>query len=156
MFVEIVLIQRFNLYYGNPIYAASVVISLMLIFSGIGSFFSQKINSNRRTFLKLFPLIIVILIIYAFALTPLLLETITNPVITKILISLLIIAPAAFIMGIPFLSGLRYIHSIKEDLIPWAWGINGCLSVVSTALVVVISVELGFAWVMIFAAAAYG
>ncbi|MEK6649470.1 MAG: hypothetical protein AABY75_00705, partial [Bacteroidota bacterium] len=39
--------------------------------------------------------------------------------------------------------------------IPWAWGINGSMSVVGAALAVIVSIETGFAVVMILAAAAY-
>jgi hypothetical protein len=59
-------------------------------------------------------------------------------------------------MGIPFPSGLLMVSRIHEAHIPWAWGINGCTSVISTALASLVSVELGFSWVMIIAAAAYG
>ena len=38
--VEIVLIQRFLLYFGNPIHAAAAVISGILVCSGIGSLLS--------------------------------------------------------------------------------------------------------------------
>ncbi|HBY17694.1 MAG TPA: hypothetical protein DEH00_00810, partial [Candidatus Marinimicrobia bacterium] len=44
MFVEIVLIQRFILFFGNPLYAASAVISGILIFSGAGSYFSTRLE----------------------------------------------------------------------------------------------------------------
>ncbi|MCH7974693.1 MAG: hypothetical protein IH949_12570 [Bacteroidetes bacterium] len=47
--------------------------------------------------------------------------------------------------------------SLKNEIqVPWAWGINGVFSVISTVLATIIAIELGFVWVMIFAAMAYG
>jgi L-cystine uptake protein TcyP (sodium:dicarboxylate symporter family) len=38
---------------------------------------------------------------------------------------------------------------------PWAWGINGCASVLSAILAVLLAIEIGFNGVMLFAAALY-
>ena len=58
-------------------------------------------------------------------------------------------------MGMPFPSGLSKLSSINEAVVPWAWGINGCVSVISTALATILAVEWGFMWVMLCAALAY-
>jgi hypothetical protein len=156
MFVEMILIQQFTLYFGNPVYAASAALSGMLICAGTGSLVSSNFNVTRTNIVKVLSLVIVLILLYKFWLTPLLLSTIGFPLIPKILFSLLLIFPVAFFMGMPFPLGLRFIADRNEALIPWAWGINGCLSVISTILATIISVEAGFDWVMIMAAAAYG
>ena len=61
----------------------------------------------------------------------------------------------ALVMGMPFPLGIRLLTGTADQEIPWAWGINGCLSVVSTVLATVIALELGFVWVMILAAFVY-
>jgi hypothetical protein len=61
----------------------------------------------------------------------------------------------AFCMGIPFPAGLSRVSRVNITLIPWAWGINGCVSVISTVLATIVAVELGFLWVTLFAALAY-
>jgi len=33
---------------------------------------------------------------------------------------------------------------VHEDLVPWAWAINGCASVTSTVLTVVLAMNFGF------------
>jgi hypothetical protein len=155
MFVEIVLIQRFLLYLGNPLYAAAAVISGMLLCSGAGSLLSAHLKTRRHA-LALFSLIVLMILLYALFLTPALLSTIALPRAARAGLALLIIAPLAFVMGMPFPLGIRLLTGTAEAEIPWAWGINGCLSVVSTLLATVIAVEMGFAWVMILAALAYG
>ncbi len=154
MFVEIVLIQRFILYFGNPIYSAASVISSMLICSGIGSFFSSKINIRKRN-TAIFILIILLLLLQIILLPYFLRESINFPLVVKLFLAFLLIGPVSFLMGFPFPHGVRILTAINKEQIPWAWGINGTFSVISTVLAVIIAVELGFTWVMIFASAAY-
>jgi hypothetical protein len=159
MFIEINLIQKFTLYFGNVIYAAAAVVSLMLISSGLGSLFSQKIKALRNRMIGILFLIVVSLIIYTLVLSPLLKITIIFSFPVKIILTTLLIAPPAFLMGMPFPLGLRLLASknkaVRGGQIPWAWGINGGLSVMGAVLATIIAVELGFIWVMIFAATAY-
>jgi hypothetical protein len=155
MFVEMVLIQRFILYFGNPVYAASAVITSLLIFSGLGSYYSTYFTTHKQRRLAIFIFIILILFAYAFILTPVLQQTVHVKPIIKLFFVFIITAPLSFCMGIPFPAGLSQISKTNSEVIPWGWGINGCVSVISTALATVVAVEMGFNWVMIFAAVAY-
>jgi hypothetical protein len=155
MFVEIVLIQYFILYFGSPVYSASAVITALLIFSGLGSYVSGKFITSRKQLILLFVFIALVLLIYAFALMPVLQGTVHFGLPYKLLIVLLLIGPLAFLMGMPFPSGLSAVSKANPASIPWAWGVNGCTSVISTALATIVSVELGFNWVLLLAAVAY-
>lgn len=156
MFVEICLIQRVILFLGGPITAAAVVIAGMLLSSGIGSLLSERLLKERWHGPALLGAICFTILLYARFLTPLLLAAISLPGGARIALALLLIAPAGLLMGMPFPLGIRLLAAAAEAEIPWAWGINGCLSVVGTLLATVIAVELGFTWVMAGAAAAYG
>ena len=155
MFVEMVFIQRFILYLGQPIYAASAVITSLLIFSGFGSYASNYIAEKSKRLLLILGAIVLLLVIYAFALTPILRNTIHGSLFLKMLVVILTIAPLAFCMGMPFPAGLSRLSQISSREIPWAWGLNGCFSVISTALVTIIAVELGSTMVLLLAALAY-
>jgi spermidine synthase len=160
MFIEIILIQRFTLYFGNIIYAAAAVVGLMLVSSGLGSLVSQKIQAKRNRLIGIVILILFLLIFYTALLSSLLNLTIIFSLPVKIIFATLLIAPAAFLMGMPFPIGLRIlatsVGSSGGGHIPWAWGINGLFSVTGAVLAVIIAVELGFVWVMLFAIGAYG
>jgi spermidine synthase len=155
MFIEIILIQRFTLYFGNVIYAAALVVCLMLVSSGFGSLVSQKITPKPYRIILIVGIIIVSFIIYALFLSGWLRTTIGFSLTAKIILSFLWIAPPAFFMGMPFPLGLRKLSASNDLQVPWAWGINGVFSVVSAVLATIIAVELGFVWVMIFAIGAY-
>jgi hypothetical protein len=155
MFVEMVFIQRFILYFGNPVYSASAIITSLLIFSGIGSYHSMCFAATRRRLLTVMISIVSLLFIYSIILTPILHHTVHLNLLLKLLIVFLLTAPLAFCMGIPFPVGISRVSRQQNGMVPWAWGINGCASVISTALATIIAVEIGFNWVMIFAAVAY-
>jgi uncharacterized membrane protein len=71
------------------------------------------------------------------------------------MISLGLIAPLACLMGMPFPLGLARVARESEDLLPWAWGINGCASVVASILATLLAIHFGFAAVVILAVALY-
>jgi hypothetical protein len=155
MFIEIVLIQRFILYLGHPIYSVAAVIAALLISSGIGSYVSSRFTVRKRTLRIAAAVVAGAALVYIPLLPAFLERTIGLPLAVKGLLSFIIIAPPAFAMGMPFPLGLKYISMRNEALVPWAWGINGCMSVLSTALATIIAVELGFTTVMLCAVAAY-
>jgi len=52
--------------------------------------------------------------------------------------------------------GLKVVDTIAKNHVPWAWGINGCISVISTSVAAIMAVELGFLSLLLVAALAYG
>lgn len=157
MFFEIMLIHELVLFFGHPIFAAAAGISSLLIFSGLGSLISGRLLSHHRSSHGLAAaLVALILLLYLFILPPLLHLAITLPIVWKTLFFLLLIAPPAVAMGMPFPLGLERLANYSKSQAAWAWGINGCVSVVSTGLAAIVAVELGFSAVMLFACAAYG
>jgi hypothetical protein len=73
----------------------------------------------------------------------------------QVLIASLIIAPIGFLLGMPFPLGLKRLNEQFPDQIPWAWGINGCFSVIGPPLATVLAVQTGFHNVYILAVSAY-
>lgn len=155
MFLEIVLIKFFVPFLGHPIYAVATVISVMLVSSGLGSLYSSRMKLPQKKLAKITALISVIITGYALSLGLLLDQTVGWTGWGKLLITLLTIGLPAFFMGMPFPLGLQLVSARHQSQVPWAWGINACVSVVSTSLATVIAVEFGFKAVLLLAAAAY-
>lgn len=156
MFVEIVLIQRLILYFSSPVYSAAAVISVMLIFSGIGSYLSTALNIAERYLPVLIGAIICFILIAPVGLPFVVQATIAMPRAFKLLTILFCVALPSVVMGMPFPVGIMVLRRRDARALPWAWGINGCFSVISTVLATIIAVETGFSGVMICAAGAYG
>ena len=55
-----------------------------------------------------------------------------------------ILLPAGLVMGIPMPAGIRLLSRRREELLPWAWAMNGALSVVGATLAVFIAMNWGF------------
>jgi hypothetical protein len=155
MFVEMAFIQHFMLYFGHPVYAAGAAITTLLLFSGIGSYRVGYFAATRKRLLLLLGGIILCLFVYSVLLMPVLQYTAQVSLPVKWLIVLVLSAPLAFCMGIPFPAGLLHLAQSRSQDISWAWGVNGCVSVTSAALATLLAVEIGFGMVIGFAAMAY-
>ena len=150
LFVEIPLMQRFILFLGHPIYAFATVLFAILLFSGLGSMVSVRL-SLRRTLITLIGAIILYPLILPFVFQLLLGQSLG----LRLLISVLSLAPLGFLMGVPFPKGIEIIGRLVPDLIPWAWGINGCTSVLASILSAMLAISFGFSRVLVGASVAY-
>lgn len=155
MFVEIIFIQMFTLYFGTPIHSAAIIICLMLVSSGAGSYFSYKYQLIGKNLLWIILFIVFALTIQAIFLKEIIYSTIHYSAVNKGLISFLIIFPAAFVMGMPFPVAIKKVNEALASLTPWAWGINGFASVIATVLASLVAVEFGFKFVFYSAAIFY-
>jgi len=156
MFIEISLMQKFVLFLGHPIYSISVVLTSMLIFSGIGSYVAGKFPLKFVTTILISILAISIIgIINLFSLPKIFNIFLKYTVSYRILISILILAPLSFFMGMPFPSGLRVVDQVSKKLIPWAWGINGASSVLSSVVAIILALNFGFSFVLFLAIMIY-
>lgn len=149
IFVEIIFIQRFTLFVGYPTRAITTTIFAMLFFSSLGSLmaksFCHSILDHRRILLILCALILAYIIGLKMVINTLL----GLSDITRILLTVILIAPVGFLMGMPFPIGLDKISSQRMGLLPWVWGVNGVFSVMGTALVPFISMQVNFTFSLI-------
>src|SRR5204863_2390816 len=78
------------------------------------------------------------------------------PDAVRIAISVALIAPLAFFMGMPFPWGLARVEAADVRLVPWAWAINGCASVCGAVLATLLAIHVGFTGVVVAALVLYG
>jgi hypothetical protein len=156
MLVEIFLTQRLVFFLEDSIFSFSIVITTMLVISGIGSLFSDKFFKSPSGNVRLAAAGIgVSLLFYIFGLTPLLNVCLGMPFAVKIFLAMLFIVPSAFFMGMPFPTGLSVLSKNRKGLLPWAWGMNGALSVTGSVLARILSVSWGFVPVLVTAIVLY-
>ena len=160
LFVEIAFIQRLVLFLGHPLYAVALVLAAFLLFAGLGAGLSARLADRLRharfnAIEVAVAGIAVIALAYLFALPPVLAWLMPLPAPAKIAAALAIIAPLAFWMGMPFPLGLAEVSARAPGLVPWAWGINGCASVISAVLATVLAMSIGFTAVVGLAVSLY-
>lgn len=145
MFVEIAFIQRFMLFLNYPVYAVAVVLAAFLVFSGIGSFFADRWAGSRARLMAFAVGWIAVLSLGYVVGLPFLFEYGGGwSDAVRIPLSILLIAPLAFAMGIPFPCGLQHLSNRYPAMVPWAWGINGFSSVMGASLATLIAIHGGF------------
>ncbi len=164
LFVEIASIQRFILFLGHPIYATSVVLCGFLVFAGLGGGAAAALE-RRLTAWHVAPTISPITVAvggialvasaHLLVLPPLFDLLMPLSDIAKIPIALALIAPLACCMGMPFPLALSRLAAQMPGLVPWAWGVNGCASVLSAILATLFAMSFGFRAVVLIAVALY-
>ncbi len=155
--VEVGLIAHFVLALSNATVSASILITGMLVFSGLGSLTSERfIADARRAMPVILSLIGVLLIGYGLFLDRPLDWIGAFPYGLRALFCLLLIAPPAFLMGFPMPIGMTSLARLgKTHMFLWAWGINGCFSVLGAAMVPLLATSFGLSTVLMIAGGAY-
>jgi hypothetical protein len=157
LLVEIAQLQRLSLYLGHPTYGLTVSLFSVLLFSGFGSMAAGRILGHgtelerdavdddprsRRSLSVLGTLLFVVLV--SGYLTPQILgatDGSTTPV--RIAIAIAVLAPMAFMMGMPFAAGMEAAAAWPGMPTAFLWGINGAASVCASVLAVVIALFFG-------------
>jgi hypothetical protein len=155
LFIEIYLIEKASFWLADRTSGFALVLTGMLIFSGLGSLLSERMAEAPRHFMALAALVVLIWCAAAAAfLQPILLATLDWPFMARTALLLVLVAPVSVALGLPFPLGLNQTGS--TGFLPWAWGLNGAFSVVATPLANLIAREAGFRWVLFCAAMLYG
>jgi len=145
MFLEMVFIQYFTKFMGDPIYSVAAVLTSILVFSGAGSHFQKKLAAgSKKRIIAASSIICLTALLYLFLLEPLLSGFIELPAPVRFLITMVLIFPISFFMGWMFPAGMKILEQQSEQLIPWAWGINGFASVTAAPVAIMLTISLGF------------
>jgi SAM-dependent methyltransferase len=141
MLVQIALLQRLSVYLGHPTYTLAIVLFSMLLFTGLGAFASDRVTTGR--FRGVPAAIAVMLAAIALGLSLVTSATIAAGLVNRTLIVLSIVGPLSLLLGTCFPLGVRLVAH-RPGVVPWAWGVNGALSVLASIAAVIVSI-----WVQI-------
>ena len=130
----------------------------MLLSSGAGSLFIRE--KETVTMLRSAIVWIILLVLLDVFLLPRILPSLVGlPFMTKLAISALVIAPLAFLMGIPFPIALRNLalsqQNPERSLTEWAWAMNAAASVLGSVAAMVIAIHVGLSLTLLSGALAY-
>lgn len=153
MFVETALIQRIILPLENPAVAVATVLAALLVSSGAGSLLSQRRPALQHPATAAGIALLVLLYSLALPAASAVLAPWTLPLKVGTVFCLFI--PLGLLLGIPFPSGLRTLGEAEPQLLPWAWALNGCCSVLAPLLAILLATVAGFSMVLVLGAAAY-
>ena len=153
MFLEMALLPKYILLLSHPIYSTAVVLAAVLVFAGCGSLTVRHVKSKS--------LWVAVTCVCAWVLVQALLEerlfawALGWPFGGRLALTTVMVGTLSFFLGWPFPIGLREISGRFPSLVPWAWGINGCASVIGAVLGKMISMSVGLRMTMLVAALLY-
>jgi len=157
MLIEVSVLQRFVLLLGHPVYSLTVTLFSLLLGTGIGAAWSRKLR--EETLVRSTAIMLV-----AIALLAVLVIVVVSPLITwaipfsrpvRVLIAVATLVPIGIALGVPMPAGLRLLNARAPQMMSWAWGINGALSVVGATLAIFIAMNWGFGTTLLSASGIY-
>ena len=158
LFVEMALIQRLVFFLANPIYSVALVLAGLLFVSGLGSVWAARRLRKATSPTRLACLAALVVAgtsaVYAFGLRPVLALLLALPLAARMFLALAAMTPLAA-MGIPFPVVLRSLGQAHSELLPWAWAVNGCASVMAGPLATLVALGGGLPAVLLAASACY-
>lgn|GEM_PF-4673294 len=121
--IEIALMQKLTLFLGHPLYSITVTLFCILVFTGVGSLVSARwfeTTRNREWFVPAGIALTVVL--FVIAAPSIVRAAIGLPLAARVVVSAAILAPIAFLLGVPLAYGIRLLNWMNRSLIPWGLG----------------------------------
>ena len=149
---EIILLQRLTLYLGQPALALALGLAALLIGAALGSAASArgKLSVGRAALASaLIVLTAVVLIDHVTA------ATLSLPLLARAACACVLSMAIGLPLGAVFPTVIASAGSQDDDLVSWAWAVNGAASVVGSIVAVAAALVLGFTVVGLLAAAGY-
>ena len=154
--IELCLIKQFTLFLGIPAVSISLIIALILLFSGLGSFIAERfVHRERKALHVILPLLFLIGIGFSLILEAVMTSFLGLPFWLRMFVTGGLILPLGICMGMPFPLGLLLVHKHYPKMVGWVWGVNGFATVVGSVATVIIALLYGFEVVFAIACALY-
>jgi hypothetical protein len=156
MLLEVAMMQRLAVFLGHPVYGLGVVLCIIILSTGVGSFLSERLPLTQAPWVYLYPLLLGVVIVgVRFVLTALMTHLVAAPMAAKIACSVATIFPVGILLGFCFPTGMRLVRRIDPAETPWYWALNGIFGVLSAAVAVFISTFGGISMNFYLAAGCY-
>jgi MFS family permease len=152
MFIELFFIKEYIFVFGDPVISLTVVITGLLVFSAFGGHWSQRISA-KNTPIAIAALIVLLMSMF-FIFNPIMHSIIQLTKFLRYTLSLSLLIPTGFLMGLPFPLGMRHMLNLPSQR-AYAWTINGCASVLASIASAQIALGSGIFAIMVFAISAY-
>jgi spermidine synthase len=148
--VELALLQKLILLLGNPTTTFAILLFTLLASSGSGSLISSRIiKSGTKNLIFIIAGIVALGMVYVASLQPIIYSVIAEPFEAKAAVSIAILTPIGFLMGMPLPTGMRLLKVHRPEYIPWMWAVNGAFSVLGAVLAVILGIVYGSSTAMI-------
>jgi hypothetical protein len=157
MLIEVAVLQRLVLLLGHPVYSLTITLFSLLLGTGIGAALSRRIADRRlRPAVTIAVIAIVLMgVLAAFGLPSIIAWAIPFTRELRVAIAIVLLLPLGLVLGIPMPAGIRLLSRDAPQLLTWAWGINGALSVLGATLAIFVAMNWGFGVTLLAGATVY-
>lgn len=153
---ELVFIQIFMKVIGFPLYTYTTVLFTFLFGAGLGSLMSEKFRLIERGQIWVpFVGIVLATLFVVFCKAYMFDNLLEYRTMFRIGLSVCIIFPLAFFLGMPFPMGVMAVQYKPNGTVAWAWGLNGLFTVIGGVFCAIFAVYFGFKATLAVAVAAY-
>jgi hypothetical protein len=133
--IEVILIQKYALFIGSSIYSIALVLTVLLVSSGLGSRFSSKYSHKI-----IFTVIILWLIADIFVFKQLFYVFSGWTFYPRVILSGMLIAPIGYFMGMPFpKAALKF-----PEVVDWSFAVNASASAIGSVVIILIASSCGY------------
>lgn len=159
MLIEISAIQHLILLLGSPLYSIPITLTLILVFSGIGSFIVSKLQSHFSSCGKL-VLIVTSLLVFSIFMFIWVGPSVQNYFLGSLFIwrvfaIAILLMPLGLSLGAFFPLGLELVKKSHSETVAWAWGINSSFTVLGSMATIFLAQFYGFSTAFVLAAVIY-
>jgi hypothetical protein len=144
--IELVFIQLFYKLVGFPLYTYVSVVFAFLLSAGVGSYCTDIFKLHERRLARFLPFIAIPL--YGFVLLmlkePLLNYSLQWSTLLRIAVTVVLISPLGFFLGMPFAIGIASSYAKGKGAVGWAWAVNGLFTVLGSVTSIVVAIFIGF------------
>jgi hypothetical protein len=152
LLTEIAFLNAFALLFSNPFVTLSIVLTGLLIFSGIGGLISEQLSRHFLAPTLVLIVAVLVLLLWALPRCLFLLLPLALPERTAASIGLLLIP--SLLLGIPFPLAMRFEATTDRERAN-AWAANGCASVIASPAAALLGMSLGLHSLLVTAAISY-
>lgn len=155
LLIEMALLQKFGLFLGHPNYALSVVLASLLLATGLGSLWSERILNGFRSLKNVSYALAACIFLELLLVFPKLPGWIAWPTGARVLLVFALVLPIGVLLGVFVPALINELKKSAPPFIPWAWGLNGIFSVLAPVLSIGISMSLGMSMLLLCAVPVY-
>lgn len=144
MLVEMGMMQQLSVFLGHPLYSLVVVLAGLILFTGIGSLLSDRLQLNASVTVRIPPIAAALtILLYSIVVVPVIHRFVSGVLWERALVSLALVAPCGAFMGFCFPMGLRWMNVLKQERkLPWMWAVNGAASTLGSFVAIVVSMSV--------------
>lgn len=149
LMIEIAFIEHAALLLGDRTSGFALVLTTMLVFSGIGAMWAGQVAAPARALRVAVLVALGCAGLALLGIRPAVLAALDLPWAVRVAVLVVALAPISLALGFPFPLGLDRFQQEGPALLPWAWALNGAFSVVATPLANLLGHGLGLSWLLV-------